>query len=197
MILGVKKPKARERILNAANDLFSERGYSTIGINEIIARSETAKASFYHHFPSKENLCLTWLRGTYERSQAQHDAILRAPGNACDKVVDYFLSLKDWMVSKDFRGCPFTNTIFSMGKEAPSISDQVDRHRRSIQNFFVALAGEIVSSSAEAYQLGTSFFLLYSGATTEAQNLRAQWPIDAAVGSVRSLINRGEVATSL
>jgi AcrR family transcriptional regulator len=48
------KAPARERILGTADRLFSSRGYGNVGINEIIDRSETAKASLYQHFPSKE-----------------------------------------------------------------------------------------------------------------------------------------------
>ena len=36
----MKKPKARERILDTAADLFTERGYGSVGINEIIEKSK-------------------------------------------------------------------------------------------------------------------------------------------------------------
>ena len=81
----MKKQNARERILETASDLFAARGYSTVGINEIIEKSETAKASFYHHFPSKETLCVTWLSETHARSDVRHEAILKAEGEASEK----------------------------------------------------------------------------------------------------------------
>ena len=185
----MKKPKARERLLETAADLFTERGYGAVGINEIIEKSETAKASFYHHFPSKENLCLTWLEETHARSDARHDKILTSPGTAEDKVIEYFASLKEWMKTKDFRGCPFTNTVSSLDKDSPPISEQVELHKLSIRDFFIDLAREIAPVGSASRRLGTAFFLLYSGATTEAQNLQSNWPIDAAIESVRHLIS--------
>ncbi|MFT4546224.1 MAG: AcrR family transcriptional regulator [Verrucomicrobiales bacterium] len=183
----MKKANARERILATASDLFIERGYSTLGINEIIEKSETATASFYHHFPSKQQLCLTWLTETHARSDVRHDAILNAEGEATQKVLDYFEGLKDWMLSKEFRGCPFTNIAASLDKDSPPISEQVELHKLSIRDFFIDLAREIAPKGSPARRLGTSLFLLYSGATTEAQNLKSVWPIDAATESVRGL----------
>lgn len=46
----------RERILDAARQLFHERGYSNVGVAEICARAEVVKGSFYHFFPAKEDL---------------------------------------------------------------------------------------------------------------------------------------------
>ena len=132
----MKKPRARERILHTAADLFTERGYGAVGINEIIEKSDTAKASFYHHFPSKEMLCITWLMDTHARSDARHDAILSSPGKAEDKIYEYFEGLKTWMKEKDFRGCPYTNTTASLDKESPKIAEQVELHKLSIRDFF-------------------------------------------------------------
>ncbi|MGK0186661.1 MAG: AcrR family transcriptional regulator [Verrucomicrobiales bacterium] len=192
----MKKPKAKERILGTAADLFAERGYGSVGINEIIEKSETAKASFYHHFPSKENLCITWLEETHARSDARHEAILSAPGSAADKLVGYFSGLKDWMQQKDFRGCPYTNTTASLDKESPEIAEQVELHKQSIRDFLIDLAREITASGSRARKLGTHLFLLYSGATTEAQNLRSNWPIDAAIECVNDLIAQESAANS-
>ncbi len=196
MVRLMKKTNARERLLGTAADLFTERGYGAVGINEIIAKSETAKASFYHHFPSKENLCLTWLEETHARSDTRHDAILNEPGDAEEKVIHYFASLKEWMKTKDFRGCPFTNTVSSLDKASPPISEQIELHKLSIRDFFSALAREMAPAGSASRRLGTTFFLLYSGATTEAQNLRSNWPIDAAVESVRHLISASKEASA-
>ena len=190
MFSSMKKANARQRILETASDLFAEKGYSAVGINEIIDKSETAKASFYHHFPSKEKLCLTWLSDTHARSVAHHDAILAAEGTAQKKILDYFKSLKDWMQTKEFRGCPYTNTSASLDKESPPISEQVELHKLSIRDFFIELAREIVPAGSSAQRLGTTLFLLYSGATTESQNLKSVWPVDAAVDSIRALFDQ-------
>ena len=46
----------RQRILDAAMDLFSEVGYAAAGLGEIIERAGMTKGALYHHFDSKEAL---------------------------------------------------------------------------------------------------------------------------------------------
>ena len=187
----MKKPNAKQRILDTAANLFAERGYSSVGINEIIEKSETAKASFYQHFTSKERLCVSWLTDTHTQSVRRHNDILNAPGDPDEKVLAYFEDLKNWIISKDYRGCPFTNTAAGLDKDSPLISEQVELHKLSIREFFIALSREIFPTNSEARLLGTTLFLLYSGATVESQNLRSAWPVEAAIEAVQSLIKAG------
>ena len=46
----------RQKILDAAMDLFSEVGYAAAGLGEIIERAGMTKGALYHHFDSKEAL---------------------------------------------------------------------------------------------------------------------------------------------
>jgi TetR/AcrR family transcriptional regulator, fatty acid metabolism regulator protein len=48
----------RERILDAALDIFSSKGYYDTKLDEIADASETSKGSIYFHFPNKERLFL-------------------------------------------------------------------------------------------------------------------------------------------
>jgi AcrR family transcriptional regulator len=52
----------RERIMSVAADLFYKQGYRATGVNEVIEKSGVAKATFYSHFPSKDDLALAYLR---------------------------------------------------------------------------------------------------------------------------------------
>ena len=51
----------RERILSTAASLFYEYGYRAVGIDRVIAESGVAKATFYKHFPSKDELIVAWI----------------------------------------------------------------------------------------------------------------------------------------
>ena len=46
----------RERVLDAAVDLFAEHGYDATSVTQVITRAGVAKGGFYHHFASKEAL---------------------------------------------------------------------------------------------------------------------------------------------
>ena len=52
---------ARERILDAAYELFSRRGIQAVGVNEVIEHAGVATATLYRHFPSKDKLVLAFL----------------------------------------------------------------------------------------------------------------------------------------
>lgn len=48
----------RERILDAALDVFSDKGYYDTRLDEIVDESDTSKGAIYFHFPNKERLFL-------------------------------------------------------------------------------------------------------------------------------------------
>src|SRR6201997_5640034 len=56
-------PSARERLLEAANELFYDEGIHTVGIDRVIERAGVAKASLYSTFGSKDELVRAYLRG--------------------------------------------------------------------------------------------------------------------------------------
>ena len=52
------KQTTRDRLLDAAERVFAEKGFYEAAVDEIVQRSGTSKGSVYFHFPSKENLFL-------------------------------------------------------------------------------------------------------------------------------------------
>jgi len=46
--------RSRRSILEAAADVFGERGYDAASTNDILARAGLTRGALYHHFPSKE-----------------------------------------------------------------------------------------------------------------------------------------------
>jgi TetR/AcrR family transcriptional regulator, fatty acid metabolism regulator protein len=54
----VTKPATRDRILQAALEIFAEKGYHRALVDDIVRASGTSKGAVYHHFPNKEALFL-------------------------------------------------------------------------------------------------------------------------------------------
>ncbi|MBK6466373.1 MAG: TetR/AcrR family transcriptional regulator [Rhodobacter sp.] len=66
-----EKPRpARERILDVAGPLFWAEGYRAIGVDRVIAESGVAKATFYKHFPSKDDLMVAWVEAAEAMAEA-------------------------------------------------------------------------------------------------------------------------------
>lgn len=56
--MGPTKEARRQKILNAAAELFREKGYEATSVSEIVQRVGIAQGTFYLYFPSKEHIKL-------------------------------------------------------------------------------------------------------------------------------------------
>ncbi|MDX1931409.1 MAG: helix-turn-helix domain-containing protein [Capsulimonadales bacterium] len=81
---GRKAEKTREQILNAALELFAERGYQATTLRDIAARADVALGLTYRYFPSKEAFVIA----LYERlvTELEEEAALLPPGTLADRV---------------------------------------------------------------------------------------------------------------
>jgi AcrR family transcriptional regulator len=66
-----RSARRRERILDAAFSVFSQKGYRGAGVDEVGRQAETSKGGVYFHFPTKESLFLELLRTTADRLVAK------------------------------------------------------------------------------------------------------------------------------
>lgn len=175
----MRKPNAKDRILETAGQLFHQRGYSEVGINEIIEKAETAKASFYQYYPSKEALCEAWLRELHDRSEDRRAELLSGAKNASEVIGAYFEQLRNYMIQSEFRGCPYSNTCAVSDDSCTGILELIHDHKESIRQFFRDVAALKYRSPEDISAAGDRLFVIYSGATTESQNMKDIWPIEA------------------
>jgi len=77
--MGRWEPNARERLVRAAVDLFSERGYDKTTVAEIAERAGLTKTTFFRHFPDKREVLFA---GQEILSQLLADGIAAAPESA-------------------------------------------------------------------------------------------------------------------
>lgn len=84
---GPYKKKTKDKIMNAAWDLFKEQGYDETTISQIIEKSGTSRSAFYHHFHGKEELLFTiayiydndydiWLKEEYDENLHMVDNLI-------------------------------------------------------------------------------------------------------------------------
>lgn len=148
-------PPARARLLATATRLFYAEGVHTVGIDRIIAESGVAKATFYHHFPSKDLLVGAYVE---EQSQRQRAAALRASARATDEpttaLVEYFVGLAEAGASPDYRGCPIINVGVEYPNPEHPVRQAIDAHRRWFREHFRGLlAGAKVADPARTADL--------------------------------------------
>lgn len=73
------EPGARERLVVAAVDLFTDQGYDATTVAQIAERAGVTKSTFFRHFSDKRELLVA---GQETLSQLLTDGITEAPGSA-------------------------------------------------------------------------------------------------------------------
>src|SRR6201995_3135156 len=68
---GSPRASARERLLDAASELFYAEGIHTVGIDRVIERAGVAKASLYNTFGSKDELVRAYLQQRHAATVAR------------------------------------------------------------------------------------------------------------------------------
>jgi AcrR family transcriptional regulator len=114
-----RQSDARERILSAAYKLFSQRGIRSVGVDELISLSGVANATFYRHFPSKDDLVLAfldrreelWTLGTIVSQALAREESPKAQLLAIFDIFD------EWFQRPDFEGDPFITILLEMGPD--------------------------------------------------------------------------------
>jgi len=101
-----RESPARRRVLDAASRLFYAEGIHAVGIDRVIAEAGVAKATFYHHFPSKDALVCAYL----EAEDARIRLLMPPAGDTpADRVLAVFDALGEHACGPGFRGCAFIN----------------------------------------------------------------------------------------
>ena len=108
-----KAAENRETIVKAAGDLFREKGFSGIGVADIMQAADLTHGGFYRHFKSKDDLAAEASKLVMGNSAAHWEKTLEEhKDDALKVIVERYLSAK----MRDDRGhsCAFA----SLGADA-------------------------------------------------------------------------------
>ena len=134
---------ARDRILDAAYELFLQRGIRDVGIAELISRAGVAKATFYANFASKDELVLAYLERCHQDMTV--DAIIAETGrrteNPTGRLMAIFDVLDGWFRQDDFQACAFISTMLEVGPAHPLGITSIE-YLAQVRAFMRALAVE-------------------------------------------------------
>ena len=154
-------PSARERILETAFRLFYARGIRAVGVDLIIAESGVAKATFYKHFPAKDELVLAYLDRVDGIWRGQLEAAAEAAGEEPrERLVGLFDALGSACRRDGYRGCAFINAA---AEAAPgtAVHDRTVAHKRQVLDWIRGLATQAGARDPDA--LARSLALVLDG----------------------------------
>jgi AcrR family transcriptional regulator len=179
------KRSPRERLLDAAGELFYAEGVQSVGIDRVIERAGVAKASLYSTFGSKEELVRAYLDARHEQTLARLRAAAAAAEDPVGGILAVFDAQGDLFRAPGFRGCAFT----AAAAEAPSggrIDEAAESYRRDIRGLFAELAA--AAGASEPALLASQLQLIYDGGGLAARMDRDPGIATAARAAASALI---------
>lgn len=171
----------RERIIETTFDLFAKQGYNSTGINQIISDAGVAKASFYLHFKSKEDLCVEFLKVRHEywfnelyhfsaKSEDFHSRIISA--------FDFLMYMNE---KENFRGCSFLNILSEIPTDNIKILSVIQSHKSDLRNYFLEQVKDDI--------LSDHIYLLFESCIIESQMFKSNELIEKSKKIVTNLIS--------
>lgn len=186
----------RDHILATGQRIMAGKGFSAVGLNEILKDAGVPKGSFYHYFGSKEAFGVDMLSHYFYDYLADIDRTLGQPGlTMAQRLMNYF---QQWQASQSFSDCQGKCLAVKLGAEVADLSD-------SMRLALDAGTSGIISRLSEALETGVaegslaidepprtvaeSLYQLWLGASVMVKIVRHTGPFDSAMITTRKIIH--------
>lgn len=175
----------KERLLEEGLAMLLERGYNDLGIQAILARTGVPKGSFYHHFPSKEEMALGVVDLYVSLGHELLEVTLAPDGRPpLHRIRGFFERLRELYATQGYLGC----LLGALGQE---LSGANEVFRKRIEECVASIAGRIAGCLEEARDGGDlptgvdcqgyadALVNAWEGAALRSRLLRSPAPLDA------------------
>jgi AcrR family transcriptional regulator len=170
----------RERIIETTFQLFARQGYNSTGINQIISESEVARASFYQHFKSKEDLCVEFLKVRHEYWFKELNNFVAHEKEIRSKTIKAFDFLVYMNEKESFRGCSFLNILSEIPMDNIKILKVIQSHKTDLRNYFLEILNDDI--------LSTHIYMLFESSIIESQLFKSNELIEKSKKIATNLI---------
>ena len=187
-------PGPRDRILETAARLFFQQGYRATGINQVIQEAGVAKATFYSHFPTKDDLCLAYLQA---RNQSEISEIAEYVDQYTDpreRLMAVTDAIGAWLQANRLRGCQFLNMVSEVPDPSSAIRREGVRHYEGLRQYIRRLTEALVSAERERYghldpgQFADEYLVALTGAIALTEIYHDITPVTRAREVIQSLL---------
>ena len=124
-----KSSAARERLLETARRIFYAEGVNTVGVQRIIEEAGVTLATFYRHFPSKQDLILAYLQSVHDDFEHRATVAQQAAETPGDVLTSIGNNITAQLTEPGFRGCAFINAATEFQSPDGPIMRAVLAHR--------------------------------------------------------------------
>jgi AcrR family transcriptional regulator len=177
----------RQRILEAADDLFRRIGIRGVGVEAIAEAAGTNKMTLYRHFASKDELIAEWVRGIVEKKEAEWDDIaLKHPGDPEAQLVDWSRRVAKKFEEMEDRGSTLGNALAELPESDHPARRVIDEHRVREHGRILRVCRE--AGFPEADLAADQFYMLLEGAKACVQCIGLKRVGEHLMKSVDALI---------
>ncbi len=178
---------ARQRILEAAAELFYLEGINATGVERLAAKSSVSKRTLYQHFPSKTAVVEEYLRSI---KQDVADSVLPGADAGDQTPRERLLAVFEAPTARGgpLRGCPFHNAAVEAAGGMPGIQEIVRANKRAFIGRLTELAKR--AGAADPQLLGNELGVLYEGAAALTTSLDDSSPWAPARAAAETLIDQ-------
>jgi len=179
-----KEHETKVRLIRCGIEFFTEFGFNGVGINQVLARAEVPKGSFYHHFRDKEDYVLQVIlhydqyfqKKLRKHFDAEEVSPLRRLRNFRDDAV------KGMVRYKYRRGC----LVGNLGQEMGAQSNALRCAMKDIWTAWERLVAELleeakrvgeIPETSDCVSLSVLFWLGWEGAILRAKLLESETPM--------------------
>lgn len=165
---------ARRRLLDTATRLFYNNGIHSVGIDRIIAEAGVAKATFYKHFPSKDDLVLAYIE---EQDRLGRAAVASSPQEEPREMIVAIMGrISDAVTGGGWRGCPFLNAAAEYPDPTSSVRQAIEARRawhHALLTDLLVATGDPVPSITASLLVALSDGLLESAYLDDPERIPA------------------------
>jgi len=194
--LTTESADTRGNIVAVGQRIMAGKGFSAVGLNEILVAAGVPKGSFYHYFGSKDAFGEALLAKYFEDYLADMDATLNQPGTTmAQRLVNYF---DQWRANQSFEDCGGKCLAVKLGAEVADLSEPMRLTlKQGTAGIVTRLAAAIEEGVADgsmkpqgdADQVAESLYQLWLGASIMVKIVRNLSPFDAAMTSTQYLLH--------
>lgn len=170
----------KERILDTVSVLFHKQGYNATGINQIIEEAKVAKASFYQHFKSKEDLCVAFLNQRHDFWFNELEKFTLSEKDSKSKILASFDFLIAMNEKENFRGCSFLNLLSEIPSDNIKVLKVIQSHKFDLRKYFKNILKEEI--------LADHVYLLFESCIVESQLFKSNDLIEKSKKIIQTLI---------
>ncbi|MEB7375037.1 TetR/AcrR family transcriptional regulator [Enterobacter hormaechei] len=184
----------RQHIIDVAKAIITHKGYSAVGISEIVKAAGIPKGSFYYYFKSKEDFAEAMLEHYFSHYLQEVDKELSGNLPARDRLLSYF---NFWKVTQ---GADLPESKCLVVKLGAEVCDHYDNMRDILSKGTLSIVQRIeiciregrqdgsLPASTDAKALAGELYQLWLGASLMAKIHDPEKAFDSAMSSTVRLL---------